>query len=61
MEISRPIVDKQVILDLLYGDEEYVSEFATASIESFTEFKAHFEQSLKIRDIEMLRKSWAQN
>jgi len=57
MEIPSPIVDKQIIIDLLYGDEEYVSEFATASIDSFSEFRAHFEKSLKSRDMESLRKA----
>ena len=38
-------------------DEEYISEFAVASVESFTEFRKHFEQSLKSRDIESLRKA----
>lgn len=57
MEIPTPIVEKQVIVDLLYGDEDYVSEFATASIESFTEFKAHFAKSMKTRDMKSLRKA----
>ena len=57
MEIQKPIVDRQVIIDLLYGDEEYISEFAVASIESFSEFKKHFEHSLKTRNIESLRKA----
>lgn len=57
MEIQTPIVDKQVIIDLLYGDEDYVSEFATASVESFTEFKTQFAKSMKERDMETLRKA----
>lgn len=57
MEIPTPIVDKQVIVDLLYGDEDYVSEFATASVESFTEFKTQFTKSMKSRDMESLRKA----
>lgn len=57
MDIQQPLIDKQVIVDLLYGDEDYVSEFATASVESFTEFKANFAKSLKTRDMEMLRKA----
>lgn len=57
MDIQQPIIDKQVIVDLLYGDEDYVSEFATASVESFSEFKAQFANSLKTRDIETLRKA----
>lgn len=57
MEIPTPIVDKQVIIDLLYGDEDYVSEFATASVESFTEFKAQFTKSMNSRDMENLRRA----
>lgn len=57
MEISKPIIDKQVIIDLLYGDEEYVSEFATASVESFTEFKTKFAKSMQTRDMEGLRRA----
>lgn len=56
MDIQKPIVDRQVILDILYGDEEYVSEFASASVESFAEFKTNFEKSLVERDMETLRK-----
>ncbi|NBC03285.1 MAG: taurine dioxygenase [Bacteroidetes bacterium] len=57
MDIPTPIIEKQVIVDLLYGDEDYVSEFASASIESFTEFKTKFVQSLKQRDMETLRQA----
>lgn len=55
MEIKPPIVQKQVIVDLLYGDEDYVSEFASASVESFTEFKTNFAESMQERDMERLR------
>lgn len=57
METQKPIVDRQVIVDLLYGDEEYISEFAVASVESFSEFKTQFEKSLKQRDMENLRRA----
>lgn len=57
MESQKKVVDRQVIIDLLYGDEEYISEFAAASIESFTEFKNQFEKNLKERDMESLRKT----
>lgn len=57
MEIPKPIVEKQVIVDLLYGDEDYVSEFATASVESFTEFKTKFSKSMQERDMETLRQA----
>lgn len=55
MEIPKPIIEKQVIVDLLYGDEDYVSEFAAASVESFTEFKTNFAKSMQARDMERLR------
>lgn len=57
MEIPTPIIEKQVIVDLLYGDEDYVSEFASASVESFTEFKTKFAKSMKSRDMESLRQA----
>lgn len=57
MKIPKPIVEKQVIIDLLYGDEDYVSEFATASVESFTEFKSKFTKSMQSRDMETLRQA----
>lgn len=57
METKKPIVDRKVIVDLLYGDEDYISEFAVASVESFTEFKMQFEKSLKKRDMENLRRA----
>lgn len=57
METQKPIIEKQVIVDLLYGDEDYISEFAAASVESFTEFKTQFEKSLKKRDMENLRRA----
>lgn len=57
MELDKPLVDRKVILDLLYGDEDYVEEFAEASIESFTEFKQNFSKYLRKRDEENLRKA----
>lgn len=57
METQKPIVDRQVIVNLLSGDEDYVGEFAVASIDSFSEFKREFERSLRNRDMEHLRKT----
>lgn len=57
MGTQQPLVDRQIIVELLYGDEEYISEFAVASVESFTEFKTQFEKSLRERDLENLRKA----
>ncbi len=57
MNFNKPLVDRQIIVDLLYDDEEYVKEFAAASVESFSEFKVNFEKYLKARDMENLRKA----
>lgn len=56
MEIQKPIVDRQIIVNLLSGDEEFVREFAVASVDSFSEFKREFGISLNNRDEEHLRK-----
>ncbi len=57
MDLNKQIVDKQVILDLLYGDEDYFNEFISVSIESFTEFKDNYRQSMRMRDMVNLRKT----
>lgn len=57
MALNNNIVDKQVILDLLYGDEDYFKEFVTASVDSFTEFKEQYRQSMRMRDMKNLRKT----
>ena len=55
MEFDRPIIEKQIIRDLLYGDEDYLDEFVKVSIISFTEFKEKFEANLTDRDLKALR------
>jgi HPt (histidine-containing phosphotransfer) domain-containing protein len=55
MTPNKPLIDKKIIVDLLYGDEEYVNEFLEASVESFTEFKNNFEKNLESRDDQALR------
>ncbi len=55
MEFERPIVERQIIKDLLYGDEDYLEEFVKVSIISFTEFKEKFELNLSERDLPTLR------
>ena len=55
MEFERPIVEKQIIKDLLYGDEDYLEEFVKVSIISFSEFKEKFELNLSERDLPSLR------
>jgi len=57
MDLNQQIVDKQVILDLLYGDEDYFNEFISVSIDSFTEFKDNYRQSMRMRDMVNLRKT----
>ncbi len=42
-------------MDLLYGDENYIKEFAEASIDSFTEFRQHFKEALIKNDEIKLR------
>jgi hypothetical protein len=57
MDLNNKIVDKQVIVDLLYGDDDYFNEFISVSIDSFTEFKDNYRQSMRMRDMENLRKT----
>ncbi len=57
MGSNKPLVDKQLIINLLYGDEEYLKEFTDASVESFTEFNSHFSEALSERDEEQLRRA----
>jgi hypothetical protein len=57
MEKNHEIVDKQIILDLLYGDIDFYKEFVHVSIESFSEFKNNYRQSMQMRDMENLRKT----
>ena len=57
MEPDEQIVDKQVILNFLYGDEDYFNEFISVSIDSFTEFKDNYRQSMRLRDMVNLRKT----
>lgn len=57
MDKNEPIVNKQIILNLLYGDEDYVNEFITVSIDSFNEFKDNYRQSMRLRDMVNLRKT----
>jgi hypothetical protein len=57
MDPDKPLVDRELVVELLYGDEEYVKEFAEASIESFSEFKENFKRYVRARDMENLRKT----
>tara|TARA_R100001143_G_C3358405_1_gene134005 strand:- start:1210 stop:1560 length:351 start_codon:yes stop_codon:yes gene_type:complete len=53
--VNKPIVDREVIKNLLYGDDDYLDEFVQVSIISFTEFKENFDKHLSNRDLASLR------
>ncbi len=53
--MNKPIVDREVIKNLLYGDDDYLDEFVQVSIISFTEFKENFDKHLSNRDLASLR------
>ncbi len=55
MEPKKPLIDRKLIVDLLYGDENYVKEFADASVGSFSEFNEHFREALQTNDEVKLR------
>ncbi|MCC5940063.1 MAG: taurine dioxygenase [Balneolaceae bacterium] len=55
MDTNKPLVNRQLIVDLLYGDEAYVKEFAEASVGSFSEFNQHFREALLENDEMKLR------
>lgn len=49
------MVDAEKVRELLYGDEDYVKEFAEAAVSSYTEFRDHYSQAMDAGDLEMLR------
>lgn len=51
------LVDFSSLNDMLYGDEQYIKEFAQAAIISFSEFKEHYNQHLKAQDEEKFRRA----
>lgn len=51
------LVDFSSLNDMLYGDEQYIKEFAQAAIISFSEFKDNYKQYLKIKDEEKFRRA----
>jgi len=50
-------INKEMISEMMYGEEKYIREFAEASISSFSEFKTNFSEHLLNRDMESLRKA----
>lgn len=57
MENNKNLVDVGLIREMLYDDDNYVKEFAQASIQSFSEFKVSFKHSLLGRDLDELRRA----
>ncbi|MEX0994723.1 MAG: taurine dioxygenase [Balneolaceae bacterium] len=50
------LIDRQLISDMLFGEEKYIIEFADASIQSFSEFSKHYRKYLLERDLENFRR-----
>lgn len=57
MSKQTPLVDIDLISEMLYQDEKYIKEFAGASMQSFTEFKEQFKKYVTARDMEELRRA----
>jgi len=57
MTKNNNLVDVGIIRKMLYDEDAYVKEFSQASIQSFSEFKSNFKESLLSRDIEALRRA----
>lgn len=53
--MKEPLVSRTTIAELLFGDEEYVDQFIDASIDSFTEFRDHFKQSMESGNLNGLK------
>lgn len=51
------LVNFSTLNDMLYGDKEYIKEFAEAAILSFSEFNNHYSQYLKAEDEENFRRA----
>ena len=51
------LVDEALIREMLYDDDTYVKEFSNASIQSFSEFKQNFKESVLSRDMDELRRA----
>lgn len=52
---SERLIRIETVRKLLLGQEEYITEFATASIQSFGEFSDAFTEALLQRNMEKLR------
>lgn len=51
------LIDKKLIREMLYGDDDYINEFAEASVQSFTEFKVNFRSYLTSGEMDELRRT----
>lgn len=57
MDKPDKIVDFSSVAEMLFGEDEFIREFADAAIQSFTEFQTNFSLFLKDRDESNLRKA----
>ncbi|WP_242978871.1 taurine dioxygenase [Rhodohalobacter mucosus] len=57
MSNQNPLVDIELISEMLYQDEKYIKEFAGASMQSFSEFREQFRKYVLARDMEELRRA----
>lgn len=57
MNLDAPLVDVELIKEMLYQEEAYVKEFAAASIQSFSEFQENFKNYVLAREIDNLRRA----
>ena len=55
--MDKPLIDHDIIREMLYNDESFIEEFSDASIESFTEFKNEFHNHLINSDMDQLRRA----
>lgn len=55
MSSGKQKIHRDMIENMMYGEEKYIREFAEASISSFSEFKEQFSKHLLNRDMENLR------
>ncbi len=51
------MVNVEKIRELVYGDEEYLKEFADAAVSSYTEFRDRYARAMDEGDLEELRKA----
>lgn len=51
------MVNVEKIRELVYGDEEYLKEFAEAAVSSYTEFRDRYAHAMEAGDLEELRKA----